>query len=104
MSTFYLLPSRPELGARFADYLKDVFPGLEWNSPIWNELAESLGAMANCRADVFVVYRDELPTDEDTTNSLTEAFGALAGDEVIEVSPDTKSVALRARRWRIGAA
>ena len=103
MSCFYLLPSRPELGERFASYLKDLFPGLDWPSSAWTDLAENLGAAAGRTPDVFVVYREELPEGEDPTTALTDSFGAEAGDEVVEVLPG-KPGELRTRRWKLGAA
>ena len=103
MSRFYLLPSRPELGERFAGYLKELFPGLDWPSSAWTNLAENLGAAAARTPDVFVVYREELPEGEDAATALTDSFGAEAGDEVIEVLPGQRGE-LRTRRWKLGAA
>ena len=104
MSRFYLLPSRPLLGERFAGYLKDVFPGLDWPSHGWADLADSLGAVAAGRPDVFVVYREEIPEGEDPATALTDGFGAVAGDEVVEVLPGARAGELSTRRWRLGAA
>lgn len=101
MSRFYLLPSRPELGERFASYLKGLFPGLEWPAHAWSELGESLGTAASRTPDVFVVYREELPEGEDPATALTDGFGAEAGDEVVEILPGPRGE-LNARRWRMG--
>jgi hypothetical protein len=102
MSRFYLLPSRPELGERFATYLKDLFPGLDWPTSSWSKLAEDLGAVAGRAPDVFVVYREELPDGEDLTTALTDGFGAEAGDEVVEILPGSRGE-LSSRRWKLGA-
>jgi hypothetical protein len=102
MSRFYLLPARAETGAHFADYLKERFPGLEWTPAGWADLADWLGQLAADRPDVFVVYRDQLPEGEDVVTALTDGFGAVAGDEVIEVLLREDSVS--PRRWRLGAA
>ena len=102
MSTFYLLPSRPSLGERFAGYLKTLFPGLDWGSQRWSELADALAAVAGSQPDVYVVYREELPEGEDAATALRDGFGALAGDEVVEIVPGEQTSALTARRWRVG--
>jgi hypothetical protein len=103
VSTFYLLPSRPLLGERFAAYLQNFFPGLDWGSPRWPELADALAAVAAGQPDVYVVYREELPEGEDAAAALADGFGAAAGDEVIEIVPGALPAALTAKRWRLGA-
>ena len=103
MSTFYLLPPRPVVGERFAGYLRALFPGLDWASDSWAELAEALGAAAAGRPDVYVIHREDLPANEDPARALAEGFGADLGDEVIEVRSGTKPGELTARRWLLGA-
>ncbi len=95
MSTFYLLPTRPELGERFASLLNAAYPGLAWPKKSWSQLAEAIGEIASQQPDVFVVYREELPAGADTTAALGDGFGAASGDEVIE--------AATGKRWRIGS-
>src|SRR5690349_21451656 len=85
VSTFYLLPSRPFLGERLAAALRSFFPGLDWNRPRWTELADAIGQNVVERPDVFLVYRDELPASEDPVTALTDGYGAVTGDEVIEI-------------------
>lgn len=84
MSTFYLLPSRPVLGERFAAYLQTLFPGISWPAADWPELAERLGETVS-RPGVYVVYGDELPPGADPVQALAEGFGAEPDDEIIEV-------------------
>jgi len=60
MSTFYLLPPRPYLGERFAAYLQGLFPGLQWDSAAWANLAEGLAAAA-VAGDVLHVHVDAGP-------------------------------------------
>jgi hypothetical protein len=103
MSTFYLLPPRPVLGERFARYLSQLFPGLEWSSACWSDLADVLGAAAGQHADVFVVYRDEIPDGEDIARGLKEGFGAEADDEVVEIQAGQRPGEVSVRRWRCGA-
>lgn len=102
MSTFYLLPSRPVLGERFANLLRTLFPGLDWSSGDWTRLAESVCLAAVHQPDVFVVYGEDFPDDEDAVTVLTDVYGAEAGDEVIEISMGDRPGESTSRRWRIG--
>lgn len=101
MSTFYLLPSRPQLGEYFAAYLRMWFPGIDWQSRAWPHLAETLGGMAGDQPDVYVIYREDLPEGEEPAQALLDGFGAEAGDEVVEIVPEAER--LTARRWRLAA-
>lgn len=100
MSIFYLMPPRPFLGDRFAAFLQNLFPGLDWDCSARAELAELLGEAAG-RPDVFIVYRDDLPDEETPSRALVNGFGAEPGDEVIEVRPGGRPGEVLARRWRI---
>lgn len=102
MSVFYLLPSRPLLGERFADYLGTLFPGLEWPSRAWSGLGDTLADVATRQPDVYVIYREELPEGEDTLAALADGFGATAGDEIIEIQPGSSGRDLTVQRRRIG--
>jgi hypothetical protein len=101
MSIFYLMPPRPYLGDRFADFLQTLFPGLAWDSTSRTSLAELLGDAAGGREGVFVIYREDLPHEESTLQALVDGFGAEAGDEVVEVRPGGRSGEIITRRWRI---
>jgi hypothetical protein len=101
MSTFYLLPPRPLLGERFAEFLQGFFPGLDWDCARRVALADALGEAASGHPDVFVVYRDDLPEGEPPARALAEGFGAEAGDEVVEVRTSCSPGELTARRWRV---
>lgn len=103
MSTFYVLPPRPIIGERFAAYLATVFPGLRWESRHWPELGEVLGSVAADRADVYVLYREELSPGEDVGQALHDGFGAEAGDEVVEIRAGLTLGELTTRRWRLAA-
>lgn len=100
MSTFYLLPPRSLLQERVAAFLGGVFPGLTWNSTLCADLAEQIGAAAD-RPDVFVVYREDLPEEADPRAVLCDAFGAEAGDEVVEVRVGPRPGEWTAQRWRV---
>jgi hypothetical protein len=103
MSTFYLLPPRPRLGERLAGYLHALFPGLEWGSATWTDLADAIGSAAARHPDVYVIYGEELPEGPDLRQVLADGFGAEAGDEVVEVQPGTKPGDVTTRRWRLTA-
>src|SRR5205814_6970269 len=87
MATFYVLPSRPQLGQRFAELLAGLFPGTAWPREDWQDLAEALGAAAVRRPDIYVVFAEDLPADQPLEPGLIDRFGAEPGDEVVEVRP-----------------
>jgi hypothetical protein len=97
MSTFYLLPPRPLVGEHF----RPLFPDLAWTGAARAELADALAAVVGRQADVFVIYREELPDGEEPARALADGFGAEAGDEVIEVRAGSRPGEWTARRWRL---
>lgn len=101
MSIFYVLPSRPLLGQRFAEFLQTVFPGHQWPRDQWCDLAEMLGGQVQQRADVYVVFREDVPEGVALDEAMTRDFGAAPGDEVVEVAPGGRLAVLTARRWKL---
>jgi hypothetical protein len=101
MSLFYLLPPRPFLGDRIADFLHTYLPGLSWDSSTRTSLADLLGETVGEREGVYVIYRDELPHEESTPRALVDGFGAEPGDEVVEVRPGSRFGEVITRRWRV---
>ena len=101
MSTFYLLPPRSVLGERLAGFLQSILPGLDWDTTTRSNLAESVTAAAAVLEDVFVVYREDLPEGEPPARALIDGFGAVSGDEVVEVRPSGRAGDLTARRWKV---
>src|SRR4051812_43589300 len=101
MSTFYLLPSRSQLGDRIADFLHTILPGLDWDSATREDLTELITTVAEANAGVYVIFRDELPVDEPTSAALSDIFGADVGDEIVEMLPFGTSGASTSRRWRL---
>ncbi len=85
MSVFYVLPPRQVLGDSLAHFLQPILPGLDWDSRTRRDLAELVGAAAGAHREVYIVYREELPTGETMEQALANGFGAESGDEVIEV-------------------
>jgi hypothetical protein len=84
MSTFYLLPPRPNVADYLADCLHALLPGLDLDADCRDHLALALDDAA-ARRDVYLVYRDELPPGASGDPALRDGFGALPGDEVVEV-------------------
>jgi hypothetical protein len=103
MSIFYLMPPRPFVGDRLADLLHSLFPGLDWDIASRDSLAVTLGEVAGARADVYVIYRDDLPREEAPAQALVDGFGAEPGDEIVEVRPGGRPGEILSRRWRIEA-
>jgi hypothetical protein len=95
VATFYLLPPRPLLADRFADFLRSLFPDLKIERADPAVLSEFLEEIAGKQPAVFLVHREELPDGEDATTALRDHFGAESGDEVVEIRGGT------ARRWHI---
>ena len=102
MSTFYLLPPRPFLAEYLADHLRHVLPGLEWDGVPQADLTGLVDRAAAGHADVYLVYREDLPDDEDPARALADGFGATPDDEVIEVRAGSRPGELTAWRWRLG--
>jgi len=101
MSTFYVLPPRPDLGRRFAELLAGLFPGTVWPRDDWLDLAEALGAAAMTHDDVYVIYAEDLPDDLSLEAALMDYFGAEPGDEVVEVRPGETLAEIAVQRWRV---
>lgn len=104
MSIYYVLPPRPLLGQHFANYLRTVFPGLEWNLKAQNDLTSALEDSINDHPDTFVVFREDLPAEQSTFDGLVDAFGAELGDEVIEVRAGGHEGEMITNRWHISEA
>jgi hypothetical protein len=102
MCTFYVLPSRPLVGQRFAEFLENVFPGRQWQREQWRDLAEILGIEAIRQSDTYVIYREDVPEGVALSEALLQDFGAAMGDEVVEVALGGRLAILTARRWRLG--
>jgi hypothetical protein len=101
MSTFFVMPSRHQLGRQFAEVLGMLFPGLNWPCSAWPDLAEVLGGTTASHLDVYVVYREDLPEGVVSPETLSGACGAEQGDEVIEVQLGTRLADLAVQRWRL---
>jgi hypothetical protein len=92
VSTFYVLPPRPQVGREVARFLQGLFPGLDL-AGAHGPLAEAVAATAAERIDVFVVFREDLPDGVPLPQALVDDFGAAPGDEVVEASGSFRLVA-----------
>ena len=101
MATFYILPPRPMVAKRFNVFLSAMFPGLHWDKRRWGDLAEAIGVAAASCPDVYVVFREDLPEQEDVEQALRFLFGAEEGDEVIDVRAEDAPDEWTSRRWRL---
>ena len=95
MATFYLLPPRPLLAEKFADFLRTLLPGIDLEGTDPATLTDMLVDLAGKQTAIYLIYREELPEGDDTATALRDTFGAESGDEVVEIRAGT------ARRWRI---
>jgi hypothetical protein len=100
MATFYILPPRSCLEQALGELFGKLLPGLPLPADSWEIVTDRLGSAAEWPADVFLVPRDDLPDDEPLGCSLTAAFGAEAGDRVVEVNLGKGPTAMRT--WVVG--
>jgi hypothetical protein len=85
MATFYVLPSRDQLGERCGELLGSMFPGIRHTPWDWPDLAESLVGLIEDQADAHVVFREDFDDGLSVRDSLLRDFGAELSDEIIEV-------------------
>jgi hypothetical protein len=103
MATFYVLPPRPLFEDSLNSFIKSWFPGLALSQNTVHEMAEAI--QAHCCSgcdDTFLVFRDDLPDESDSSAALREHFGADFGDDVIELRLGARHGELVQRSWRVG--
>ncbi len=99
MATFYVLPSRHQLGQRIGEVLTSLFPGTQYSPWDWPDLAEGLAALAEAQGDAHVVYREELDEQLSVKDSLVRHFGAEIDDEIIEIQFGAGLTQFLHQRW-----
>ena len=85
MATFYVVPSRQQLGQRYGEFLTSLFPDAafgEWN---WADLADAIVGQMERHGDAHVIFREELDEERSIKDSLLSQFGAALEDEIVEV-------------------
>lgn len=85
MATFYLLPPRPVVSQALAQFLNDWLPGLPSLDHHADRLTEALHAIALQDPDVHLIFREDLPENEEPANALRDGFGAEPDDQIIEL-------------------
>ncbi len=85
MATFYVLPSRQQLGQRYGELLNSLFPDAQHESHEWLDLADEIASQIERRGDAHVVYREDLDEERSVKDSLVSQFGAALDDTIIEV-------------------
>ena len=103
MATFYLLPSRPQLGKQFGELLAHLFPGLTWPDSTWNDLAEALGAAAQVNGDRYVVFAEDLPDQPAARRCSGAALRRRAGRRDLFRGAARRLGEVQARSWVFGA-
>ncbi len=103
MATFFVLPPRAVVGDRLADALAGLLPGLSWDGGGRARLAEVLLEALEGLPGVYVISRDDLPTGAAAEPALIDGFGAMAGDDIVEVRPAARAGEFTSRRWRIAS-
>ena len=82
MADFLLLPPRPAVGEEIARLLRPYLPGVRVTAA---ECVRFLDALVAKEGRTFLVYREELPDEEDVATALRDGFGAAAGDRIVHV-------------------
>jgi hypothetical protein len=85
MATFYVLPSRHQLGERFSELLSSMFPGVRHTPWDWPDLAESFAGLVEGQADAHIVYREDFDDRLSVRDTLIRHFGAELSDQIIEI-------------------
>ena len=101
MATFYLLPPRPILEESFGRFLSTWLPGLRGPLVSGAELAALLQEHLADHADVFVIFREDLPEGTDAEEALRDGYGADLGDDIIELRLAAGERVV-SRSWRLG--
>jgi hypothetical protein len=82
MADFLLLPPRPAVGEEIARLIRPYLPGIRVTAA---DCVRFLDALAANSGRSFLVYREELPDEEDLATALRDGFGAEPGDRIIPV-------------------
>lgn len=103
MAVFFLLPPRPSFEAALARFLAGWTPGLAIDD-LAVVLTDTLQAVLNHQSEAFVVFREELPDGQISSNSLRDTLGAESGDRIVEVRLTATSGEPRSISWRLDEA
>lgn len=104
MATFYVLPSRHQLGQRFSEMLISLFPETRHTPWDWPDLAGSVTALIEGQGDACVIYREDLDEHLSVKDALVRNFGAALNDEIVEVQFGAGLHQILHQRWATEAA
>lgn len=82
MADFLLLPPRPAVGEEIARLVRPYLPGVRVTAADCVRFLDSLAANAGRS---FLVYREELPDEDDVATALRDGFGAETGDRAVHI-------------------
>lgn len=87
MATFYVLPPRPVVLDRWLSLQQAMLPGSPLPFSYEFDPIEGMLRSVELTPGLFVLFRDDLPDEEetDTLEALRDGFGAEPGDQVVEV-------------------
>ncbi len=101
MATFFVVPPRECLEQTLAEFVGRVLPGVPTSPAVVESFLGALELEANRIEDVFFVHREDLGGFDDPVRELIEAFGAEAGDKVVEIGATVSSRAATLRRCTV---
>lgn len=100
MAVFYVLPPRAMVAERAGLEWSRMFPGLDVNEAVAAMLPYITDTLEE-RADVHVIFREDLVGEQDTMMELIDGFGAESGDQLVEVRWPEVTAVPSVRVWRI---
>ncbi len=83
MATFVVLPPRELLEHALREFLSRTLPGC----PLHDDLPERLlnDLLISTPPGIYLIPREELPSESDVALTLCEAYGAEVGDRLVEI-------------------
>jgi hypothetical protein len=100
MARFYVLPPRSAVAECIARSLRVSLPGLPLPVQTVEDLLDVLQSSYDEEAEIFVLFREDVPDGVDLELALEDAFGAEFGDEVTELRLAAHGQ-LAASTWRL---
>lgn len=104
MAVFYVLPPRRLLGECLAKLLRPYVPGVAISQEACADLVDSLVTGSPEVDETYVIYREDLPDDEDVNEILRDGYGAEAGDRIVQVAVGPRPDEPRVKIWQLAAA
>ncbi len=97
MATFVVLPPRELVEHAVHSFVETLLPGLPVPAGLWERVvAEVLAG-----ADVYTLFREDLPESDDPSAAFVDGFGAEPGDRVREVTLPRGGKAGPVKTWAV---